>query len=34
VWLNALLPGLVDWTTIRGFTVPERIDELRVAGRR
>jgi short-subunit dehydrogenase len=33
-WLNALLPGLVDWTTIRGFTVPERIDELRAAGRR
>lgn len=34
VWLNQLLPGLVDWTTISRFTVPERLDELRAAGLR
>jgi short-subunit dehydrogenase len=34
VWLNQWLPGLVDWTTIQQFTVPERIDELRAAGLR
>jgi NADP-dependent 3-hydroxy acid dehydrogenase YdfG len=32
--LNQLLPGLVDLSTIRGFTVPERNDELRAAGLR
>ncbi|MCC6187860.1 MAG: SDR family oxidoreductase [Anaerolineales bacterium] len=31
-WLNQALPWLVDWSTIRGFTIPERIDELRAAG--
>jgi short-subunit dehydrogenase len=34
VMLNKLLPGLVDWTTITRFTVPERIDELKAAGLR
>jgi NADP-dependent 3-hydroxy acid dehydrogenase YdfG len=34
VWLNQMLPGLVDWTTINQFTVPERVDELRAAGLR
>jgi short-subunit dehydrogenase len=34
VWLNQLLPGLVDWTTINRFTVPERLDELKAAGLR
>jgi hypothetical protein len=33
-WLNHLLPGLVDWATIRGYTLPERADELRAAGMR
>lgn len=33
-WLNQALPWLVDWSTIRGFTIPERIDELRAAGLR
>jgi NADP-dependent 3-hydroxy acid dehydrogenase YdfG len=28
VWLNALLPGLVDWATVNRFTIPERRDEL------
>ncbi len=31
-WINQLLPGLVDWTTISRFTVPERSDELTAAG--
>jgi NADP-dependent 3-hydroxy acid dehydrogenase YdfG len=34
VWLNQLLPGLVDWTTINRFTIPERLDELKAAGLR
>jgi NADP-dependent 3-hydroxy acid dehydrogenase YdfG len=34
VLLNSLLPGLVDWTTINQFTVPEREDELKAAGLR
>jgi NADP-dependent 3-hydroxy acid dehydrogenase YdfG len=33
-WLNQLLPGLVDWATIRGYTRPERADELHAAGLR
>jgi NADP-dependent 3-hydroxy acid dehydrogenase YdfG len=33
-WLNQLLPGLVDWATVRGYTLPERADELRAAGLR
>jgi short-subunit dehydrogenase len=33
-WLNQIAPALVDWTTIRNFTVPERIDELKAAGLR
>ena len=32
VWINQLLPGLVDWTTVNRFTVPEREEELRAAG--
>ncbi len=28
VFMNRFLPGLVDWTTIRNFTIPERADEL------
>ncbi len=32
VWLNQLLPGLVDWTTINQFTIPERREELEAAG--
>ncbi len=28
---NALLPGLVDWATIQGFTIPERREELEAA---
>ena len=28
VWLNALLPGLVDWATVQRFTIPERREEL------
>ncbi len=31
-WVNQLLPGLVDRTTVRQFTIPEREDELREAG--
>jgi short-subunit dehydrogenase len=31
-WINQLFPGLVDWTTISRFTVPERSDELTAAG--
>lgn len=34
VLINNLLPGLVDWTTINQYTVPERSDELRAAGLR
>jgi hypothetical protein len=30
--LNQLLPWVVDWTTIRSFTIPEREEELRAAG--
>jgi NADP-dependent 3-hydroxy acid dehydrogenase YdfG len=33
VWVNQLLPGLVDWTTVNRFTVPERREELE-AGRK
>jgi short-subunit dehydrogenase len=29
VLLNKLCPALVDFTTIRGFTIPERQDELK-----
>lgn len=29
VWLNKWLPGLVDYTTINRFTIPEREEELR-----
>jgi NADP-dependent 3-hydroxy acid dehydrogenase YdfG len=32
VLLNNLLPGLVDWTTINQYTIPERSDELKAAG--
>jgi NADP-dependent 3-hydroxy acid dehydrogenase YdfG len=28
---NSLLPGLVDWTMIRQFTIPERSEELKAA---
>jgi short-subunit dehydrogenase len=31
-WLNKNFPGLVDATTIKNFTIPEREDELRAAG--
>jgi short-subunit dehydrogenase len=34
VLLNHLLPGVVDWTTINRYTVPERSDELKAAGLR
>lgn len=34
VLLNTLAPGLVDWTTINQFTVPEREEELKAAGLR
>jgi short-subunit dehydrogenase len=30
--LNEWLPGLVDWAVIRGFTIPEREEELRPKG--
>ena len=30
--INQLLPWVVDWTTVRNFTIPEREDELRAAG--
>jgi short-subunit dehydrogenase len=29
VWLNTLLPGLVDWTTIKRYTEVERAEELK-----
>ena len=32
VWLNQLFPGLVDWTTVNQFTIPERREELEAAG--
>ncbi len=32
VYLNKLWPALGDYTTIRGFTIPEREDELKAAG--
>jgi len=32
-WLNQAAPWLGDWTTIRLFTIPEREEELRAAGR-
>jgi hypothetical protein len=31
-WLNFLLPPVVDLSTVRGFTIPERADELKAAG--
>jgi short-subunit dehydrogenase len=31
-WLNFLLPWAVDVSTVRGFTIPERSDELKAAG--
>jgi short-subunit dehydrogenase len=31
-WLNFLLPWAVDMSTVRGFTIPERYDELKAAG--
>ena len=31
-WLNFLLPWVVDVSTVRGFTIPERSDELKAAG--
>ena len=30
VFLNKFLPGLVDYTTIKRFTIPEREDELKI----
>jgi NADP-dependent 3-hydroxy acid dehydrogenase YdfG len=30
--INQLFPWIVDWTTVRNFTIPEREDELREAG--
>ncbi len=29
VFMNKFLPGLVDYTTINRFTIPEREDELK-----
>jgi hypothetical protein len=29
VFMNRFLPGLVDRTTIKNFTIPERADELK-----
>lgn len=29
VWMNRMLNGLVDYTTIKNFTIPERADELK-----
>jgi len=34
IWLNHVFPRLSDWVIERRFTVPERRDELRAAGRR
>jgi short-subunit dehydrogenase len=34
VWANQLLPGLVDWALIRGFTAEERSEALRAGGDR
>jgi short-subunit dehydrogenase len=31
-WLNFLFPWAVDVSTVRGFTIPERSDELKAAG--
>jgi len=31
-WINFLLPWAVDISTVRGFTIPERSDELKAAG--
>jgi hypothetical protein len=29
VFMNKFLPGMVDYTTINRFTIPEREDELK-----